>query len=172
MEQLESLYDHIRTFISIRAIITIIILGGIVTFYWWFRGILPVIKRLGLGLSKRNIAIFAKSDNFNSLKDLLTDSALFQPKNIFAITQEGDIGKAEQATIYLVHWDDWGAGYKQILEKKSDQCALIIYAPPRAIPPEIMSALDKHRNTIVVNFRGRLLNDIVTTMITTAYQQK
>ena len=35
-----------------------------------------------------------------------------------------------------------------------------------------MSLLDKKRNVVVNNFRGRLLNDIVVSMITTSYEKK
>ena len=54
---------------------------------------------------------------------------------------------------------------------KSDTCALIIYVPRvlGLIPEEQMKKLDESRNTAITNFRGRLLNDIVTAMITTSY---
>ncbi len=164
----------IITFLNIVGYISsILVLAGIVVgFILWSRGILPAMIRLGNGLSKRKIALFAKSDHFTSLKDLLLDSTLFNEKNIFAITQEDDIGKAEQASIYLVYWDDWGSAYQKILNKKTDSCALIIYARPASIPHDIMEEIELHRNTIVNNFRGRLLNDVVSTMITTAYKRK
>jgi len=37
------------------------------------------------------------------------------------------------------------------------------------IPREDLGKINQHRNVIIVNFRGRLLNDIVTSLITTSY---
>ncbi len=62
----------------------------------------------------------------------------------------------------------------QIRDIKKDGEALVIYAPRSGgpIPENIMSELDTKRNVTVVNFRGRLLNDMVTAMITTGYTKK
>jgi hypothetical protein len=59
-----------------------------------------------------------------------------------------------------------------ILSAKKDGTALLIYAPQEEgfIPKEDIAKINQHRNVIVVNFRGRLLNDIVTSLITTSYE--
>jgi hypothetical protein len=138
----------------------------------WFMGISPVLFRLGNGLAKSKIAVFAKNDNLGSLRSLLLDSKLFKSKNILEIASKGDIGKAEEASVYLVYWHDWVDNIEEILSKKPDKCALIVYAPYYLdkIPVEQMKNLDDKRHTAVTNFRGRLLNDIVTSMITTSYE--
>jgi hypothetical protein len=147
-------------------IVIISVIAGAIT---WVMGIFPALYRLGNGLAKRKIAIFAKGDNVNSLKGLLTDSKLFKQKNIFEITNKGDIGKAEEASVYLVYWHDWAENISEILNKKPDKCAMVVYAPYNKgrIPDKQMENLDDKRHTAVTNFRGRLLNDIVTAMITT-----
>lgn len=60
-----------------------------------------------------------------------------------------------------------------ILFMKPDECALVVYAPydQGRIPDEQMKKLDGKRHTAVTNFRGRLLNDIVASMITTSYEK-
>ena len=109
---------------------TIIVIAGVIAgITIWVRGISPVLYRLGNGLAKRKIAIFAKGDNAVSLKGLLTDSKLFRLKNIFEITSHEDIGKAEEASVYLVYWHDWAEDISKILNKKPDKCAMIVYAP-------------------------------------------
>ncbi len=167
-----------ETFLNIIAVVGIfetiflIIAIGYGTFLW-IRGIFPALLRLGNGLSKRKIAIFAKGDNVSSLKSLLFDSGLFRQKNIFEITNTNDIGKAEEASVYLVYWHDWADDINQILENKPDKCALVVYAPydKGRISDEQMKNLDGKRHSAVTNFRGRLLNDIVTAMITTSYDR-
>lgn len=134
-------------------------------------GILPVLMRLGRGLAKRQIVIFAKGDKMRSLKDLLLDSKLFKSKNIKEITSVSDLGRAEEITVFLVFWDDWKDDIDQILNKKTDGTALIVYAPMDLgdIPPDQMCQIGEQRNVTVTRFRGRLLNDIVVSMITTSY---
>ena len=148
----------------------IFLIGIVYAFSLWARGILPAILRLGNGLAKRKIAIFAKNDNLTSLKTLLTDSKLFRGRNIYEIAKKEDFGRAEQASVYLVFWPDWTDGVSEILNNKPDECALVVYAPldRGRIPEDQMKQLDAKRNTAVTNFRGRLLNDIVTALITTA----
>lgn len=157
---------YINTFILLS-----ILLMGIVT---WVKGIFPALLRLGNGLAKRKIAIFAKGDNLNSLKKLLLDSRLFGEKNLIEVTSKNDFGRAEQATLYLVFWHDWQDEIDVILKQKVDSTALVIYAPQALgfIPKESMSKLGEKRNTAITNFRGRLLNDIVSSMITTSYEKE
>jgi hypothetical protein len=154
---------------------TLVFLVGIVVVIVVFaRGILPALWRLGNGLAKRKIAIFAKGDNLPSLRALLLDSKLFKAKNIVDIANEQDIERAQMASLYLVFWHDWSDHIDQILIQKPNQCPLIVYSPydREKIPPDEMRKLDGKRHTAVTNFRGRLLNDIVSSMITTSYEEK
>jgi len=141
--------------------------------YAWFIGILPALIRLGNGLSKRKIAIFAKGDHFTSLKDLLVDSKLFKAKNIIQVSTRNDFGRAEQSTLYLLYWPDWQKDLNDILNTKKASNALVVYAPQELgfIPPAQMSVLSSYNYVTISNFRGRLLNDIVVSMITTSYKQ-
>jgi len=158
---------YFSTFIVIIAFITGIVL--------WFKGILPVLFRLGKGLAKRKIAIFAKSDNLTSLKSLLLDSKLFSEKNIVKITSNHDFGKAEESTLFLIFWHDWGGkDIDEILDKKTDKTALVIYAPQDKgiIPKDSFKKISLKRNVSVTNLRGRLLSDVIMSLITTSYENK
>jgi hypothetical protein len=167
--------DQVNTPIGIigsveTLLLLILVIRGIVL---WSTGISPVLYRLGNGLARRKIAIFAKGDNRASLKSLLLDSKLFKESNICEIGGVQDVGKAEEASVYLVFWPDWADEINKILTEKPDKCALVVYAPyDRAkIPEAQMKLLDGKRHTAVTNFRGRLLNDMVTSMITTPYEK-
>jgi len=140
--------------------------------YAWSKGILPALIRLGNGLSKRKIAILAKGDHLRSLESLLLDSKLFDKKNVIDISTDSDFGRAEQATLLLIFWHDWQDKIADILSAKKDNTALVVYAPQELgfIPQDKLKELNSKRNVIVVNFRGRLLNDIVGSLITTSYQ--
>lgn len=159
-----------------------IILGGITTLvtliaifygiYLFAKGIFPVWYRLGMGLSRRKIAIFAENE-FDGLKTVLVDSGIFQKANVIKIDQ-GSIKKAEGMTMFLVHWKSFEDKIEEILGIKEDSTALIVYAPQSEgfIDKAIMEKINQERNSIVVNLRGRLLNDIMISMITTGYKIK
>jgi hypothetical protein len=151
----------------------IFIVGAVAAVLLWFAGVLPVLIRLG-NLRKRKIAIFAKGDASGSLRALFEDARLFKAKNIISITSAADFGRSESATIFVVHWPDWQADLEQILSGKGDQTPLVIYAPQAAdpLPPNAVRLIDQHRHVVVANFRGRLLNDVVSSFVTTAYEKR
>jgi len=169
---MEWLFTFLTVVSIIDAAVLVVAIGY--AFYLWTAGIAPVLIRLGNGLAKRKIAIFAKGDNLTGVKALLFDSKLFKAKNIRDVPQLRDIEGAEAASVYLVYWPDWANDIDAILARKPDSCALVVYQPydQGRIPDEQMKKLDGKRHTAVTNFRGRLLNDIVTSMITTSYAQK
>jgi hypothetical protein len=140
----------------------------------WGIGIFPALLRLGNGLANRKIAVFAKGDNLVSLRDLLLDSHLFSKSNIIDITKKNDISRAQSASVFLVFWHDWIGDIQEIFAGMKESSALVVYAPydKGPISDENMTFLDGRRHTAVTNFRGRLLNDIVVSMITTGYEQR
>lgn len=166
MDLLSSL-DWVGRVTALIFIVTLVL--GI---YAWIKGILPAIIRLGNGFSKRKIAIFARGDNLGSLRALLIDSGLFNDKNVIDISSDGDFGRAERATLFLVFWHDWQDKSDRILSIKKDNIALVVYAPQDQGPiaPDKMKELNSKRNVTLSNLRGRLLNDIVVSLITTSYQ--
>lgn len=160
-------------FIILGGVSTLLVLvGAIATVVLFLRGILPVWVRLGLGLSRRKIAVFAESE-FDGLKDMLVDSGLFQESNVVRVDR-GSIKKAEGYTLFLMHWKPFETKIDEILRMKKDSTALIVYAPQSEgfIEQSVMNKINQQRNAIVVNLRGRLLNDILVSMITTGYQAK
>ncbi len=159
-----------------------IVLGGISTLitliavlygiYLFARGIFPVWFRLGMGLSKRKIAVFAEKE-FDDLRDMLIESGLFQKQNVIKIEKQS-IKNAKDKTLFLMHWKGFESEIEQILEMKEIETALIVYAPQNEgyIDKPMMERISQERNSIVVNLRGRLLNDVLVSMITTGYKAK
>lgn len=148
------------------------VIAFFVTLYLWARGILPVLWRLGIGLSTKKIAIFSDAE-FDNLKNVLLDSKLFRKSNILRIDGES-IKEAEGCPLLLVHWKAFENQIDDILQIKRDSDALVIYSPHKdgQVPPEATDKVNRHRNTILVNMRGRLLNDILTCMMTTGFERK
>ncbi len=44
--------------------------------------------------------------------------------------------------------------------------------PTNIIPPEMLKVINNEPFATVVNFRGRLMNDIVTTLLSTSYDKR
>ncbi len=150
----------------------IVIIAFFVGIYQWITGISPALWRLGKGLASRKIAVVAEGDDFTSLKNLLIDSSLFKEKNINQITGR-ELKKAAEYTLLLAHWKSISSYLDSLLSDKRDKTALLIYAPQNEgrVPDEARDKINQHRNVILVNFRGRLLNDVVTSLITTSYEK-
>lgn len=136
-------------------------------------GFLPALWRLGNGLRRRKIAIFAKGDDLTSLSSLFADTKLFSKNSVLQVSTLGDVGRAEDAATFLVHWPDWEHGdLVRILALKKDRTALVVFAPQGRgrVPEDTINLLEQHRNVVLVNFRGRLLNDVIISLITTGYE--
>lgn len=171
MKHIVDFFNH-PFFVCVGGLTTLLALVGLLyTIYLLIKGLLPVWYRLGIGLAKRKIGVFAK-DEFSNLKSMLVDSHLFKPKNIVQIDGES-LKKAESVTLLLIHWKPFEAHIDEILRIKKDSDAMIIYAPQKEgfIDNGTLDKINAERNAIIVNFRGRLLNDILTSMITTSYEK-
>ncbi|MBU0941509.1 MAG: hypothetical protein KKD36_08765 [Bacteroidetes bacterium] len=171
MEKLIEFFNH-PFFVIVGGISTVIALCGFMfVVYTIIKGVLPVWIRLGKGLSNKKIAIYAENE-FDDFKDLLVDSGLFNEKNIEKVTRSS-LSKGERHTMMLVNYNEFDDKINDILNFKKDSDSLIVYVSNGVrVPQNIMDNINNHRNSIVVTFRGRLLNDIVTSLITTSYEQK
>lgn len=173
MEKLQNIIEFFNHpfFIVIGGATTVLmIIGFCYTAFLVVKGVFPVWYRLGIGLSKRKIAVFAE-DEYGSLDNMLTDSKIFTAT---IQIHKNDIKKAEKETVFLVHWNEFKDKIDDILLLKKDSTPLIIYAPQKEgfIDKDVMEKINSHRNSVVVNLRGRLLNDILTSLITTSYDKR
>jgi hypothetical protein len=161
-------------FIIIGGLSTVMMVCGFsYTLILVIKGVIPVWYRLGMGLSKRKIAIFSCPDEYRSLKSMLTDSKIFKDNNIMPINKN-DLHKAAQESVFLVYWPDYKDKIDEILKIKKDTTALIVYAPQNGekIDPTTLNKINEHRNSIIVNLRGRLINDVLVSLITTSFKRK
>jgi hypothetical protein len=172
MEQIIDFFNH-PFFIIIGGITTLIaIVSFVYGVYIILSGVIPVWIRLGKGLSNKKIALYAENE-YESLKSLLIDSGLFKAKNIEKISRDS-MAKGERHSMMLVNFPEFSDKIPEILQYKKDSDSLIVYAPQTGgrLEPNLMNQINDNRNSIVVNFRGRLLNDIVTSIITTTYEKR
>lgn len=149
--------------------VLVVIIGSLSGIYLWVKGILPVIVRLGCALAKRKVAIFGDWEAYHTLRSYLAESGIFKEKNILYIPLD-NLEKARDKCIFLVDWKTAGHEINAILEKKGAlHTAMIIYASPGSIPHDKMETIANKENTVVVNAKGRLLNDMLNCLITTSF---
>lgn len=149
----------------------LVVLGILYRIVCWAFGITPILLRLGRALWNRKVAIFASAEAYHSLEATLTDSGIFRASNIVSILPES-VDKAKDETIFLVDWETFSSNIEQVFAARGNhQTPIIIYAKPTSIPHEQMAVIANRSNTVVVNFRGRLLNDILTSLMTTSYER-
>jgi len=171
LNNLTAFYNHPIFIIVGGLTVTLGVLGFLYKVICWVFGMTPIVLRLGIALWKRKIAIFGNVEIFESLKSSLVESKIFKEKNIVHIKSD-NIDKAKDETIYLVDWETFGDKIEAIFSaRKNHQTAVVIFAKPASIPQDKMNDIANRANTVVVNFRGRLLNDVLTSLITTSYDR-
>lgn len=171
MQETIDIFNH-PFFLVTGGILSLIAVAGLIsTIYLTIAGVVPVLYRLGMALSKRKIAIFA-TEKYEELKEMLVDSNIFKEKNIIKINK-GEIKKAEDISLFIVHYSSFKNEIDQIISIKKDSDSMIVYAPQDAgfIEKDALNKLNSQRNTIIVNLRGRLINDILISMMTTGFKK-
>ena len=132
-------------------------------------GVTPLIFIIGKAIWHRKVAIIGSSEAFSSLIDCITDTNIFRRNNVIHIPTD-NIEKVKEYTILLVDWDTSGNQIDQIfIARKNHNTAVIIFAKAGSITHEKMAEIANRSNTVVVNFKGRLLNDILNSLITTSF---
>ena len=178
METIYHFFNH-PFFIVVGGISTLIAVGGLlVVLIFWFLGITPLLWRLGLGRWSRKIAIVANVEMYYSLRTDLVDSGIFREGNISLISKD-HLSKIKDHSLILVHYQSFTEEeIYRLLDDKKSASGMVFYFPEfnsnggEKIPDSMVQVIGRKENTTVVNFRGRLLNDIITTLITTSYEKR
>lgn len=157
---------------------TVVLLGFVLNFVFWVLGVWPLLWRLGFGRWVRKIAIIANTEVYNQLKKDLVDSGIFRENNISQIPTQS-LAEVKDRDLLLVHYQSFSEEQiKTILGNKKSRAGMVFYYPEfsssngKRIPDDMLKQISNKENTTLVNFRGRLLNDIITTLITTSYEKK
>lgn len=167
MPDLQVIWTFVSTAVTLVSLIFILY-----AIYATIRGLLPVLIRLGYSLWQKRIIIFADNDMAAELQRLINDSGLFNRSRI-QVAGQNDVENARKANVVLVYWRDVQSYIDEIVRNRSEHAALIIYAPHRdgPIPGEVLNSLERRKHVTVCNFRGRLMNDVLTSMMTIQYDK-
>ena len=130
-------------------------------------GFFKLLTRFGM-VHSRKISIVADRESFESLSKDLTDTEIFRERNVKRI-DSNHLSEVRESKLLLVDYRYvTDAQITDILRDKNPKCGLIIYAPPPLrLPNDLMETVVNHPYTLLVNFRGRLVNDVLSAMMTT-----
>ena len=170
--------EVVKTFLEIVGLLTTAasILVVVATVAGWAFGIAPLMYRLGLGRWSRKISIAAEGNTYTSLKTDLIDSGVFREKNIQQISKT-TLSDAKNANLMLVHYGSFTEGeIKTIIRNKKSSAGMIVYFPDfsqtNRIPDDVNKLINNEPHSVLANFRGRLINDILITLLSTSYEKK
>jgi len=172
--------NFVQIFIDIVGIFTTVV--AILIFIWviisWIIGAYPIFYRIGFGRWSRKITIAANSEMYNTLKTDLVDTGIFREKNISPQITNQSFSKIKKASLVLIHYQSFTEDeIKTILSYKQAHSGFVFYfpefsQPDNIIPKEMMKAINNEQFSTIVNMRGRLMNDIVTTLLSTGYEKR
>ena len=137
--------------------------------------------RIWKSFASPKIAILAQEPMLGNIKSFLCGSNIFNEDAILTGTDIGSLQRFnKERTVFIVHFKsfynanpsikDEDQEISKIVGKVEDNSkALLIYAPKAEgnIPENMANIIDQKWNVSVVNFRGRLINDIFAFLITT-----
>ena len=171
----ENVLDTVNEFVASFAWATALIsLAALTTLIFGaVAGIIKPLWRFGLSISKRKIFIFAVGDIGDDIKRDLEKSGIIKAKNI-EIHSSRFSAELQNATLAVIHYSSFEKEFESMLNLKMSRCGLIVYHPEfgKRIPNDIMEKISKLQNVMVVNFRGRLVNDALATMMSTSFTKR
>lgn len=155
---------------SVTTVATIISAAVIVFFA--ITGLLKAMWRFGIGVAWKKVFIVAEADARDELRGDLMRSGIVRKRNIETMTR-GQTSNLKGARLIVLDY-----GYLKedetvrIVSQKDSDCGVLVYAKPGAIPDEVMEKLNLSQHVSVVNFRGRLVNEVLILLLSTSFTRK
>ncbi len=146
---------------------------GLATFFGWTAGVFVVFKRLGMGRWYRKVLVIGSFAETKSLKKDLTDSGVFREKNVSEVDGRNLSDVKDASLILLDYWSLTDGQISTMLANKPRSAGLVVYSPmgKNRIPDNISERINNEPFTTIVNMRGRLVNDLLITLMSTSYDK-
>lgn len=135
-----------------------------------FLGVTPLAWRFSIAVWNKKIGIIANEDQFQRIFNEIDSAKVVKTKNISKISTS-NIEISKEKGLLVVDYDYYQDLKYLITLRKTTQVSVVIFARPNQIAREEMDFLSTKPNVIVTNFFGRLLNDIVVSMVSTSVSE-
>lgn len=134
-----------------------------------FLGVSPILFRFAKAIWGRKIAIIGDAQAHSELVEVVKISKVFKSKNIKTINV-GNHTALKSHSLILVDWNSCQGVINEIFAARANEnTVVIVYAAPQSIPLAMMQTLPNRPNTIIVNAKGRLANDILISLLTSSF---
>ena len=128
--------------------------------------------RFGKGIAWKKVFIVADSNTRQELKSDVVRSGIIKKRNILEKT-DGQISDLAGARLLVLEYGYLGADrVQEIVSNKCSDCGVLVYANPGEIDKKSLAKLNRFQHVSVVNFRGRLVNEILLLLISTSFARK
>jgi hypothetical protein len=167
--------EIVRCILEAIGVLTTLValLALVVNFAGWLLGIAPLMKRLGLGRWYREICVVAGKE-YKDLETDLVNSGVFRGKNIRQVSLK-NLADIKNADLLLVDYRYVADKIDEVLSNKQSRAGMVVYYPiidKDRISDDVAKRINNQSHTTLTNFRGRLINDILITLISTSYEKK
>jgi len=140
------------------------------------RYLIPVAKRFGLGMWRRQIAIVSDNSTLaESLKIDLASTGILRRKNIVTIPRLNvkDLPKWSVVVIDCECFDS-DELLDDFIRRMDVSIGVVLYcrAGRKRLSDDLMNEINGSSRVILTNFRGRLVNDVIASLVSTPYEEK
>ena len=133
---------------------------------------IKIVFKFSKNIMQCRIAIYSNPDR--DLNSTIKSMNVFEEKNIRTIIPNNDINIGKDSNLLVINYEDFSDRILKIIDecRNSTKIPVIIFANPGAIQPiTLLNEITNRNNLTIVNYKGRLLNDIITSLITTEFSK-
>lgn len=132
-------------------------------------GLIKPAWRFAIALKAKKIYVVSNLDNSQTICDDLVNSGLIKEKNIIKKNSD-QIGYLSKAKLLILDFDFLDEEkILKVVESKEPACGVIVYSKCKKITDSTMDKLNESPQVSVVNFRGRLINEVILLLISTSF---
>lgn len=165
--------DFLTVFSIVSIPLDIIAIASLIVFIFGaIAGLIRPLFRFGWAAWKKQVYIIAGTETGNMINDDLQRSGIVKKKNI-KCKNDKQIGDIKDSRLTILDYSYLGSEKSiDIIKNKKANCGAIVYASPGEIKPNDMKRLNEIQHVSVVNFRGRLVNEVLVLLMSCSFSKK
>lgn len=135
-------------------------------------GLVRPVVRFGWAAWKKQVYIVSEVETGNTIRGDLERSGIVKKKNIVC-KNSNQLGEIHNARLIILEYSCLGKEtVLDVVKRKNANCGAIIYANFNEIDRKTMDELNKVHHVSVVNFRGRLVNEVLVLLMSCSFSRE